>query len=78
MSLVGGIWRVRSAITVSTTGCQLETKDIPTEQLLQVYQHLKGMLIPLEAILIQRGAINPMRRYQYTVTSFTTTAKVSA
>ena len=60
-------------------GCPLETDTPTTEQLLLMYRHIKGVLPLLEAMLIQRGALNPMRRYEsQPMTQFTGTAKVSA
>ena len=36
----------------------MNTKEVPTETLLQMYRHSKGLLTILEPVLMERGAIN--------------------
>lgn len=55
-----------------------ESQPLTTEQLLQMYRHVKGLVSILESMLIERGAINPISRYSsQTAYSVTSTIKVS-
>ena len=57
----------------------MEPESFTTDQLLQMYRHLKGLLPLLEMMLIQRGAINPISRYvSQTVHTPYSSVKVSA